>query len=1138
MSKLNLQHISSSTSLADLISTINNNFSIISESNGGPVGLTGNPGSAGLAGPRGPVGPLGPVGPSGSRWFSAATINTLSVSAVEGDFGVTTNDGKFYEYTPDGWSLRGSFNFDQGFKLNIESELYNSTYLKAATDIVSLYNSKTNQRLILSNMDKPDPSLGVQIPNEDSPNDVYPFTPGDDATNSYLYAYKLGIFNSGNSEDDAEQINGRNLHLANTFSMITKSGWLKKSGFTVDVNLNEGDINSTGLGLEILKIAGQSSIEGHNHLIDLYNSDVWVGTIRMGKNGKMSIGFSDTYVPSQALDLNGAILLGNSNVNKEGSLRYKDGMFQGRIANEWITLNMTAADLLTSILTDGSSFNSKILDTSSNGGIVVGNYSSGTPKEGSLRYNPITKDIEGYDGTAWKSLTNKVLTSGSGFIDSEGNPISSNIAVNSNDSGNAGDLIYKGFIIRSSDGTISISQSVLESKYAVLDLTTSGSFRTLDDEGNPINASGFNITSNDFDVIKTTSNGIINFALKLANSDKLKAAVNSAFDLRSSDGTVAIEPPSANKPYWNLKSKGGGGLSEEVLERYKPVAARYTNSSDVKDLVYSANLNGHFAYCSFETKDFDENCNIVSLDPLEIQSAEGQSGYYNVSARVRAIVNSAPGGTLASIKLCVVQDNNIIATLEKITTNDSMTVVHNTTKEYELAGSSLVDLSCNVNDCLNKFRLVVIIDYGTTTGEGTITIGDSDISVHRVTSINQQSVDNLITNSKAAFNKIVILDEEDEEDESFESLLLNAELELKKPTYLNLTKVSDRLLIDANMTAIRNNLDPESDILIKTFKSFKIGAHTFNAETNQTFEFLAGSNITLSLTDNKMTISSAAPSMTLLSNSVSVASNITKFNFSSDFSITDAGSGQINITPNYSNVGIKNLAIHVYTDYFTSMSSINVNAPENINNGVINYNDYTSNKAALLKYVASPEEILDNDLGTVTDGSLTNSFVLTPASTAKYSISSIVGVDLIGLSPNLKLTNKYMNTGLCFVSLGIFKVDVEGEYSIVNGTETESASLVKILGSSEIPIKLMRTWGKTNPSIPTSRNSCTRINGTTIIELEQNAKYVFGIMSGVAKNSIDALIPDGNVLNVQTINLESNLKTLLFDSDISIQKIF
>lgn len=1144
---LNLHEIKITESTQILVDKLNENFQLIANSNGGPEGKSGNPGGAGFPGPRGPVGLQGPIGQRGSKWYNVPSIDLFPNTAIIGDYTVISTSGDFYELGQDGWLKQGTFNFSQGLTFDLENISYTSELTQATTSLKTLINSKTNNTLLLTNIDRPDLTLGLQIPTDDSPGDSYPFIQGNDSTYKDLYDYKLKIYNSGNSEDDTTQMFGRHLHLANSFSMTTKDGWSMNSGFTFGVDLHLEDINSNATGREILRITGRTSgNSGHLHRVEIENSDLWINTFRIGKNGTTAVGFSDEYVPVQKFEVNGAIRVGDSSIETLGSIRFKDGNFQGWDGTEWVDLSISAQEIIDLIKQNQNTFNDKVIDTTGDGAVILGDASVvNVLKAGILRYNNSNGNFEGYNGTSWVRLNNQINLGpvggpgdpggpgGTGGLqDENGNPVNTKIAVNTNDKLNAGSPIYEGLTITSEDGSVNLKQTVLESKYAVVDISSNGIFSAIDSKGNPISVKSFDINSDDITIDKNVSDGKIDYNLKLRDSDKFKDAVNSSFDLRSSDGSIVANPPSSDKTYWDLKLSLGTKLDDT-----KPATARYEGNTATPNLEYSSSYGGHYSYLSFENKDFDANCNITSKDPLIIEVEKGQNGYYNVSARVRVTIDSYPGGTLSSVKLCVFKDNLVVAVLNSVTTNDSYDITHNNSKEYELQGTDLVDFACTTEDCSNQFKIGIVADFGITTGTGSISMGDSSVAIHRITTVTQDSVDEYLQNSNVAFREVTINNALLEETDNLVSLVNNGKLKLYVSNYLTYQIIDDSYLkIDANITEIRNALDPGNTILKNSLSNIRVDtAFVHNADDGEELELLSGTNTSLSLTGNKLTINSTAPKPLIQNIDSDVSDVYDKLNFSSDFTISE-NSGKINVNVNKDVAGGKHLVIHTFTDYFSNIGSIIPGTPEDIQNGILNYNNFSSNVAAAIKYVSTSEEILDSDLGAVTHGDLNSGLVLVPTETSKYLLSSILGVDLVALNSTLNVTSKYTCNEIGHISLGLFKLG-SGSYSIKTGTDTSNAELIKVLGSIESLIDVKRSWSKNTSIDPATINTCSRLSGNTIIELTGGEKYVFALMTGPSKISIDALVKSGTSLNVHTLNIGNDLKTIIYDADISIQKI-
>lgn len=1145
---LNLNEIKVTESTQVLVDKLNENFQLIANSNGGPEGKSGNPGGAGLPGPRGPVGLKGDTGQRGSKWWNIANTALLPNAAIVGDYAVISTNGDFYELKNDGWIKQGTFNFSQGLTFDLEDISYTSVDGEAETSLKTLINAKTNNTLLLTNIDKPDPSLGLQIPTHDSPGDSYPFIQGSDSLYKDLYDYKLKIYNSGNSEDDTTQMYGRHIHLGNSFAMTQKSGWLTNSGFTIGVDLHIDDINDTGEGREILSIEGRTSGNPeHLHRLQIENADLWVNTFRIGKNGTTSVGFADDYTPTQKLEINGGIRIGDTSIETDGSIRFKDGEFQGFDGTEWVDLSITAQEVVDLIKTNQASFNDKVIDTSGDGGVIFGDMSSvGTLKAGAVRYNSGTGDFEGYNGTSWVVLNNKVSLGSTGgpgepggpggtgnFVDENGDPINSKIAVNTNDPLNAGNPIYEGLVLTSEDGSVTLNQSVLESKYSVVDLSSNGIFGAVDSEGNPISVKGFDINSDDIQVDKNISDGKINYQLKLSDSSKFKDAVNDAFDLRSSDGTVIANPPSDDRTYWDLKVSPGAGLQET-----QPATARYTGNTATPDLEYSVAYGGHYSYLSFETKDFDANCNITSKDPLTIEVAKGQNGYYNVSARVRFTIDTYPGGTLASVKLCVFKDNTVVSVLNSVTTGDSYDITHNNSKEYELQGTDLVDFACTTEDCSNEFKVGIVVDFGTSSGTGSLSMGDSSIAIHRITTVTQDSVDAYLLASNVAFTEVTLYNDANVETANLLSLVNDGHLKLAAPDYITYEILDDTYLkIDANIAALQAALDPNSTILKNSLANIKVDtSFTHNADDDDELEFISGTNISLNLTGNKLTINSTAPKPTVQSDGANVASTYDNIDFSSEFSVTEAG-GKVSVSMNKDNSGGKHNVIHLSTNYYGYLSTIQSGTNEDIQAGILNYNTFSNAAAAGIRYRSVGEEILDSDLGAISHGDLTGGIVLVPEETAKYSISTNVGIDFVMFNEAFSPVVNYTTNDLGHAGIGLFKLSGGGSYTIKTGLGTASASLVKMLGSASTPIDIMRTWNKNSSPDRVSLATCTRIGGTTILELTEDEKYVFGVVTGPARAYIDVYRRKSNELTVQALGQMDDFKALLYDADISVEKI-
>lgn len=1157
---LNLQKINSDDFFNELIDKLNSNFEAISISNGGPEGKQGVPGVAGLPGARGPVGAQGPQGIQGTVWYKADNPNTLPSSGIkEGDFVIVVSNGDFYQYISSVWTKIGTFNFSQGLTIDKEETLYNFNYAKASTELNSLINSRTNNKFLLTNMDRPDEDLGVQIPNADSPGDSYPLIQGDDASFSYLYDYRMMIYSSGNSEDDSEQIFGRNLHLANSFGMVTKANWLKASGFTISSDLDVNSVNATQDGTEILRFTGVSSgSPGHVHRIQFDNTDFWVSSFRVTKGGQASLGFTNSYTPKQKLDIDGGLLIGNSTVTGAGSIRYDGTNFQGHNGTEWVNLDITVNDLLTALGNDITSFQNKVIRTDTTGGVVLGDMTiEPTPIAGSIRYNSTTKDFEGYNGTSWVTLNNKVLpnsdnNNGGGFQDEEGNSISSKIAVNADGTDNTGPLVYEGIVFTSEDDSLAISQEVLESKYAKINLSARGTFGATDGDGNPISINEIDITSDDIDVTKTTTDGKLTYNLGLSGTEVFREAVNRGIDVRSSDGTILAEPPSSESPYWDIKvnpnsTNGGGSVTESVatvlkdVSKYQVSANRYTQLADTLTLSYSASLGGHYSYLAFGTKDFDENCNVTSTDPFEVSISNDYNGIYHVSARARFTYTTAPAGGTTNIKLVVLNTNTIVATLKEYTSSDLVTGGLTAGDIIELQGSDTIDLSCVTGDCNSILRLAIIAVDGTS-GTGTITMSDSSVSIHKIVSISQNKVDDFINSSNKAFKNVEVTNSNGVAT-TVSSQTVSGNLALKSGTYGNVYVSGDNVFIDANITAISQEIETNygSGALSPAFANVRVGAFTTAATSNSIIEFAGSDDIDVTLSGTKVVISSSgnAASVTNYYSDTTLVESAYSGNviFKDGLSASSTSNG-VEVTLDSSISGSTD-TIHVYSDYYDDIFTVTQGAITSMINGVFIYGDYdliSENRVASVKYKSSSEEFISSGVGSIDTLSSSDGLKFTPAATGKYEITismrSTVVLTRDGANPSVDLGVVERAT----LNAGLFQLD-GGSVDFGGGNDTAgtSSTLVKHIGSNETEIKVDKSFNKTNSKF--HRTNFTTIIGTTTLELTKDIPYGFGLYKGRDLPIVRVLNVSGSEGRFKPVVTEDSMKIILMDADITIKKL-
>ena len=1159
---LNLNVVNLNDTVEQLVTKLNENFNIISTGNGGAEGRKGDSGYAGLPGHRGIRGEKGDKGDRGTKWFSANNTSSFPTDASIGDYVVIKNNLDFYEkVSSTEWTKRGTFNLTKDFTIDLENISYIITDEVAPTPLDILINAKTNHTLLLTNIDRPDLDLAPQIPVYDSPGDSYPLI--QKGSDDSLMDYKVKIYNSGDTKSSSTQIYGRNLHLANTYAMLRKQGWGLSSGFTMSIDLDINNLTTDGAGIEIMRINGVSSGDtNHKHRVEINNSDLWVSSFRIFKDGFVTLGYSNSYVAKQKLDINGAIRVSDTNVNEPGSIRFRNNIFQGyNESRGWFNLGVSHTDILNSINTDLTSFNGFLIDTSLDGAIVVGDGTAYIPKRGMIRFNATTGYFEGYDGTKWTTLTNVINTTtsgggsgsggsgggsgsggsggGSGFVDENGDPINFKLAIGI-DTIDEDTETFEGFALTSEDNTVLFKTSIEESKYLKIDLSAKNSLGLTDKDGNPISATTFDITSEDISVERIIDEDKLTFNLAIRDIDKFQDIVANSIDLRSSDGSVVIEPPTDSRSYWNLKLSGllsqTGVLGVGGVVGTLVSAMRYTETNKDLELSYSSTYSGHYIALPFQTKDFDENCNVVSTNPLEISVKSSQSGYYNVSARVRFKITDSSGGTFSDVKLAVVKENNIISVLEKIGLNDIVYQTLSSTKVFELAGSDLIDFGCASGDCEDKFKFILVAKYtGLTSGNVDVTIEESNVAVHKISTLTKNNVEEVLNGSKQFFRTLDLYDGV--------SLVSNvsafdndASLKISTADYLDITLNGGVLNIEANIQNILAEIDPTSNILTESYSSFVVtdgGSFTHNASSNTNFEFEAGDNISLSLTGNKLNISSSQVQLNFDYDG-DIYSNINKVDIDEDdFDVSTSGQ-TLNLSLK-DKFKTSNKSLHIKTDYTTDWSDYSYE-DTSLDEVIFGYLDYNKLPAILKCGLIDGEYNFDENIGDIYDETiLQDSFIFSPSEDGNYTLTCSVGYNPVALMDGFVGLNPQAIVSMLTeskVSLGIFKLDDSGNTSLKNHLDSVGAELISIIDGD-----VVKFIPETTFSLDKYPNYLThRVTGSITLPLNQGDKYAFGLFRGVdgADNTSVSYIKSGGRSFESAF---AQLKIFVYDSDISITKL-
>jgi len=1160
---LNLNVVNLTDTVEQLVSKLNENFNIISTGNGGAEGKKGDSGYAGLPGPRGLRGQEGSKGDRGTKWYSANSTSTFPNDALVGDYVVIKNTLDFYEkISNDEWNKRGTFNLTKDFTIDLENISYVLTNVVADTPLDMLINAKTNHTLLLTNIDRPDSDLPPQIPVYDIPGDSYPLI--QKGSDNSLFDYKMKMYNSGDTKTSSTQLYGRHIHLANSYAMLRKEGWGLSSGFTMSIDLDINNTTTDGAGIELFRINGISSGNtNHRHRVEINNSDFWASSFRVFKDGFITLGYTNTYIAKQKFDVNGAIKIGDTNTNEPGSIRFKNNIFEGyNESRGWFNLGVSHIDILNSMNTDLTSFNGFLIDTSLDGAIVVGDGSGYTAKRGMIRINPITGYFEGYNGTSWNILTNLVNTTtsgggsgsggggggtGSGFEDENGDPINFKLAIGI-DTVDDGTETFQGFALTSSDNTVLFKSETVDSKYTVIDLSAKNSLGLTDKDGNLSSATSFDIESDDIDVKKSVDGDKLTYNLSIDGSEKFKDVVSKSLDFRSSDATLIVTPPSSDKSFWDLRlpesiSQGGamGGIGGGIGGGSSKVSAmRYTETTEEVDLVYSVNYSGYFAELPFQTKDFDENCNVISVNPLYISIKDKQSGYYDVSARIRFKITDVTG-TFTSVKLAIVKENVIISVLEKIGSTDIFFPSFSSSKTFELSGSDLVDMGCASGDCDDKFKFILVVTGLT---QGTVVIEESNVAVHKVSTLTKNNLEEVLNDSKQFFKTLNVVDKANTSTiisttESFDN---NGIIKIKNAEYLNVGVQGGILSIDANIGKILAEIDPDETKLKESFSSFNIISPyttptTYNVGAQGTqglFGFQAGNNITLTLDSNKMRIDANQVQLGFQSGTQGLlASSVNKVIVDSDdFNFVKSDSDKTLTLSLKDEFKTSNKSVHIKTDYSSDWGDYSY-LDQSEDEVIFGYLDYNQLPAILRYSGVDGDYDINEDIGDLFDESvLTDSFIFTPTETGKYNLSCSVGYNPLALGLGLNGNNNIVLTE-SKVSLGIFKiVDGGGDNTLKNHLDSVGAELISILDGDVVKFIPDNIFNLDRYP----KHLTHRLTGSVILPLESGQKYSFGLFRGIDGESTNFV----NVLKSGSsafISSVAQLKIFVYDNEISISKL-
>lgn len=294
-------------SLGEMVEKINSNFDIVSQA-GGIKGEEGKRGAAGVPGPPGAIGAQGTQGPTGirgTRWYFADTaIGFEPIGVMEGDYLLEGSSGIVYLRLSNGvWDSQGTITGSGAG----DSGLINSFVPLTNGDVRIMKPRKTNYTLLITDIKD---SLGVPtVAPFDNPDDTGDYVMGLTPANPSQKLVQETALKLYTSEGDSGSINyrkGKQLHIANSLAMLSNSGWLSQSGFSINVDWDY-DIDPN---LEVLRINKVSSGLGHLQNIEI-NSDYLKVNSKVGAEYLL---LSDTL----GEDVAGAIRWSTSTMDFEG----------------------------------------------------------------------------------------------------------------------------------------------------------------------------------------------------------------------------------------------------------------------------------------------------------------------------------------------------------------------------------------------------------------------------------------------------------------------------------------------------------------------------------------------------------------------------------------------------------------------------------------------------------------------------------------------------------------------------------------------------------------------------------------------------------------------------------------------------
>ncbi|MFH1052483.1 MAG: hypothetical protein V1779_16310 [bacterium] len=362
-----------------------------------------------------------------SRIYKIVLIMMLSGMAL---FGQTNNVG-IGTLTPDNTALLDLFSTTQGF-LNVRFTLAQRTALGAPANSLLIYQTDNSDGFWY--WDAPDvvwrkwAALKISFLVYGDGTDGQVALWGSSGTltgvNDLFYDYSdselgVGTTTPGETLDIAGAI-----RVGNTTTELP--GTIRWTGTDFEgfdgtywYSFTSTTLTGTGAPGQVTFWTGTNSISGSNDLfVDMTNFN-------------LGIGIGASLPPGEKLTVGGGIIVGNTSITEEGNIRWSGSDFEGYMDGNWVsftsgTLSGKGADGQVTFwesstflsgdfnlffdysdtrLGIGTSSPNETLDI--DGAMTIGTNTLVAPIEGTVRWNPITNDFEGYIGAVggWKSFT-------------------------------------------------------------------------------------------------------------------------------------------------------------------------------------------------------------------------------------------------------------------------------------------------------------------------------------------------------------------------------------------------------------------------------------------------------------------------------------------------------------------------------------------------------------------------------------------------------------------------------------------------------------------------------------------------------------------------------------------------------------